>query len=207
MYDRRMALRVAERRAGARRLRRRAPRPSCVRASAARYDLDVVVSERALPLPEALSQRRVPRSTPHAVTRLRPHRPPTDRLAPVDRLAAYVALARWSGGHRMTIYTWARRRRFPRLPAPEARYFDVAPDARVLAHCYWQPAPRATRRRSLALHGLEGSSSAHYMRGLADKAFARGFNVVLLNQRNCGGTEALSAGALSLGPDRRSRWR
>jgi uncharacterized protein len=46
----------------------------------------------------------------------------------------------------------------------------------------------------LALHGLEGSSSAHYMLGLADKAFARGFNVVLLNQRNCGGTERLSAG-------------
>ncbi len=32
------------------------------------------------------------------------------------------------------------------------------------------------------------------MRGLADKAFAAGFNVVLLNQRNCGGTEQLSAG-------------
>jgi predicted alpha/beta-fold hydrolase len=30
------------------------------------------------------------------------------------------------------------------------------------------------------------------MRGLADKAFARGFNVILLNQRNCGGTEALT---------------
>ena len=32
------------------------------------------------------------------------------------------------------------------------------------------------------------------MRGLADKAFVAGFNVVLLNQRNCGGTERLSAG-------------
>ena len=32
------------------------------------------------------------------------------------------------------------------------------------------------------------------MRGLADKAYARGLNVVLLNQRNCGGTEALSSG-------------
>jgi predicted alpha/beta-fold hydrolase len=30
------------------------------------------------------------------------------------------------------------------------------------------------------------------MRGMADKAFAEGFNVVLLNQRNCGGTEHLS---------------
>lgn len=93
----------------------------------------------------------------------------------------------------MTIYTWARRRIFPGLPEPVARYFDVAPDARVLAHCYWQPAPE-TRGTLLALHGLEGSSTAHYMRGLADKAFARGCNVVLLNQRNCGGTESLSEG-------------
>ena len=97
------------------------------------------------------------------------------------------------GGHRMTLYTWGRPRRFPRLPAPVRRYFDVAPDARVLAHCHWQPAP-AARPTLLALHGLEGSSRAHYMRGLADKAFARGFNAVLLNQRNCGDTEHLSRG-------------
>ena len=94
----------------------------------------------------------------------------------------------------MTIYTWARARTFPSLPAPESRYFDVAPGARVLAHCYWQAVPRQAPGTLLALHGLEGSSSAHYMRGIADKAFARGLNVVLLNQRNCGGTEALSEG-------------
>lgn len=105
----------------------------------------------------------------------------------------YVAAARWTGGHRMTVYAWARRRDFPRLPAPEARYFDVAPEARVLAECFWQP-DRERHLTVLALHGLEGSSRAHYMRGLADKAWRRGFNVVLLNQRNCGGTEHLSAG-------------
>jgi hypothetical protein len=93
----------------------------------------------------------------------------------------------------MTVFTWARPRRFPRLPAPEARDFDVAPGTRVLAHCHWQ-AERARHPLLLALHGLEGSSSAHYMRGLADKGFAAGFNVVLLNQRNCGGTEAICAG-------------
>lgn len=93
----------------------------------------------------------------------------------------------------MTVYSWARPRRFPRLPEADARYFDVAPDTRVLAHCYWQPA-RATRPLLLTLHGLEGSSSAHYMRGVADKGFAAGFNVVLLNQRNCGGTETSCAG-------------
>ena len=97
------------------------------------------------------------------------------------------------GGHRMTIYTWARPRIFPNLQNPQPRYFDVASDARVLAHCHWQPAPRQ-RATLVALHGLEGSSQAHYMQGLADKAFAWGFNVVLLNQRNCGGTEHLSQG-------------
>ena len=45
------------------------------------------------------------------------------------------------------------------------------------------------------------------MRGLADKAFARGFNVVRLNQRNCGGTEALSAGLYHSGLTARSAGR
>jgi uncharacterized protein len=96
-------------------------------------------------------------------------------------------------GHLMTLYAWGRPRRFPRLPAPEERFFSVAPDTRVLAHCHWQQ-DRASRPALIALHGLEGSSQAHYMRGLADKAFARGFSVVLLNQRNCGGTERHAAG-------------
>lgn len=97
----------------------------------------------------------------------------------------------------MTLYAWGRPRRFPRLPEPTVRYFDVEPPdegpARVLAHCYWQAHPPSAPAL-LGLHGLEGSSSAHYMRGLADKAWTAGFNVILLNQRNCGGTEHLSAG-------------
>ena len=97
------------------------------------------------------------------------------------------------GGHRMTLYTWGRPRHFPNLPPPVPRYFDVASDARVLAHCHWQPSP-ASHPTLVALHGLEGSSEAHYMRGLADKGYAAGMNVVRLNQRNCGGTEHLSAG-------------
>jgi predicted alpha/beta-fold hydrolase len=105
----------------------------------------------------------------------------------------YVPKRRVRGGHAMTIYCWARPRSFPRLPAPSIRHFDVEADTRVLAHCHWQAQP-AGHPALLALHGLEGSSSAHYMRGLAEKAFARGFNVVLLNQRNCGGTEGLAAG-------------
>ena len=93
----------------------------------------------------------------------------------------------------MTLYAWARRRALTTLPVPESRYFDVAADARVLAHCHWQP-NRNHAPTLVALHGLEGSSEAHYMRGLADKAFERGFNVLRLNMRNCGGTEHLSRG-------------
>jgi len=100
---------------------------------------------------------------------------------------------RFRGGHRQTLYAWARRRQFPGLPEPEARYVDVAEDARVLAHCHFHP-DRERHPALILLHGLEGSSYAHYMRGMAEKAWAAGWNVVRLNQRNCGGTEHLSRG-------------
>ena len=96
-------------------------------------------------------------------------------------------------GHVMTVFAWARKRQFPGLPEPQAELFRVADDTQVLAHCYWQPQP-AHRPTLLALHGLEGSSSVHYMRGLAAKAWQRGWNAVALNQRNCGGTEHLTPG-------------
>jgi predicted alpha/beta-fold hydrolase len=105
----------------------------------------------------------------------------------------YVHRRGLRNGHLMTVYAWARPRRFPRLPSPTARHFDVEAGTRVLAHCHWQPEP-AAHPAILALHGLEGSSSAHYMRGIAEKAFVAGFNVILLNQRNCGGTEGSCAG-------------
>jgi uncharacterized protein len=102
------------------------------------------------------------------------------------------------GGHRMTLYSWGDPRRFPRLPPSTIRYFDVAADSRVLAHCHWQPRPWE-HPTLVGLHGLNGSSDAHYMKGIAVKAFARGMNVVRLNQRNCGDTEHLSAGLFHSG--------
>lgn len=99
---------------------------------------------------------------------------------------------RWLGhGHVMTVFAWARRRDFPGLPDPDVRLIRVADDTQVRADCYWQ-ADRAGRPTLVALHGLEGSSTVHYMRGLAHKAWRRGWNAVLLNQRNCGGTEHLT---------------
>jgi predicted alpha/beta-fold hydrolase len=93
----------------------------------------------------------------------------------------------------MTFYAWAKRRTFPSLPDAEARVFTIDPVTRVLAQCHWQ-AERTARPTLVLLHGLEGSSDAHYMKGMAEKALRRGFNVVRLNQRNCGGTDHLSEG-------------
>lgn len=98
-----------------------------------------------------------------------------------------------SNGHVMTIAAWARRRRYAALPPALTRFVAVDGESQVRVDCFWQ-SHRATAPTLLGLHGLEGSSEAHYMRGIADKAWARGWNVLLLNQRNCGGTEHLSPG-------------
>ena len=98
----------------------------------------------------------------------------------------------------MTLYSWGNPRYFPRLPPPVRRYFDVAQNTRVVADCHWQTEPWA-HPTLIALHGLNGSSDAHYMRGLAAKAYARGINVVRLNQRNCGDTEHLAEGLFHSG--------
>lgn len=42
------------------------------------------------------------------------------------------------------------------------------------------------------VHGLDGSSESPYMLGIAEMAFEAGFNVLRLNQRNCGGTAHLT---------------
>jgi predicted alpha/beta-fold hydrolase len=108
-------------------------------------------------------------------------------------IPTFVPRAGLSNGHLMTVVAWARRRHFPALPEPDTRVIQVSHDTRVMARCYWQP-HRSSRHTMVALHGLEGSSDVHYMRGLADKAWRAGWNAVLLNQRNCGGTEHLTPG-------------
>jgi uncharacterized protein len=92
----------------------------------------------------------------------------------------------------MTIASAFWRRRFPDLPAGVPRLFAIEPGTQVRGDCHWQEDPR--RHATLVLlHGLEGSSESGYMLGAAEKAWLAGFNVVRLNQRNCGGTEHLSA--------------
>jgi uncharacterized protein len=51
----------------------------------------------------------------------------------------------------------------------------------------WADAARAGAPLLLVLHGLEGSSSSHYVVGLAREALARGWRAVTLNFRSCSG--------------------
>ncbi len=94
-------------------------------------------------------------------------------------------------GHAMTIASAFVPRRFD-IPPAEARLFQVDPESRLLAHCHWQPGKCKDVPVLVVVHGLEGSSDSNYVRGIAEKAFHRGFHVVRMNQRNCGGTEALT---------------
>jgi len=116
----------------------------------------------------------------------------------IEIMAGFEPRNSLQNGHRMTLYSWGNPRYFPMLPTPVRRYFDVARATRVVADCHWQAEPWM-HTTLIALHGLNGSSEAHYMRGLAAKAFARGMNVVRLNQRNCGDTEHLSEGLFHSG--------
>ena len=115
----------------------------------------------------------------------------TPAPAPVGDLTAFQPKRWLANGHVMTLYAWGRPRQFPELPPAVACRIRVDAESEVLAHCHWQPRP-SSHPTLLALHGLEASSSGHYMRGLARAAWRRGWNAVLLNQRNCGGTESLS---------------
>ena len=85
------------------------------------------------------------------------------------------------------------------LPAATAELIEVSPAtesqiaSQVLCHCHWQPkALRSDRLTVIVLHGLEGSSKSQYVVGNANKMWRAGLNVVRMNMRNCGGTEALS---------------
>ena len=74
------------------------------------------------------------------------------------------------------------------LPAAEERLVEVAPGIKVRCWCHWQ-SDRAEAMTLVVVHGLEGSSESQYMIGVARNGLAAGMNVVLMNQRNCGGMD------------------
>jgi len=94
------------------------------------------------------------------------------------------------GGHVQTLASFFLPRRIT-LPTAEKRLIEVERGVQVLCHCHWQP-DRQNALTVIIVHGLEGSSESQYMLGIAAKGTAVGMNVVRMNQRNCGGTDALS---------------
>lgn len=95
---------------------------------------------------------------------------------------------RWlRGGHVQTIASFFLPRRI-QLPAPEERMIEVEKGIRVRCLCYWQ-SDKASAATVIAVHGLEGSTDSQYMLGIARHGLAAGMNVVLMNQRNCGGMD------------------
>jgi len=109
-----------------------------------------------------------------------------------DWLTPFEPIQLLSGGHVQTLVGnyWPR----PTLAIPveaEAVEVDAADGSRVLCHGHWQPnAIRSTRLTILLVHGLEGSSDSQAILGLTAKAWNAGCNVVRMNMRNCGGTDA-----------------
>ncbi len=99
-----------------------------------------------------------------------------------------------TNGHLQTIVGNFLPRPAFRLPTTaETVEVDASDGSRVLCHCHWQPEPeRASRLTAVLVHGLEGSSDSRYIRGIAMRAFAAGMNVVRMNMRNCGGSDALT---------------
>src|ERR1700722_20933255 len=124
--------------------------------------------------------------SPIPVSRV-PDSSPPGSAAPWTARASFRARRWMGGGHVQTIASFLLPRKI-RLPVPEERLVEVEPGVKVRCWCYWQD--EARRREALTLivvHGLEGSSDSQYMLGVARNGLAEKMNVVLMNQRNCGG--------------------
>jgi len=106
-----------------------------------------------------------------------------------SRRVASIFRPRWwlAGGHVQTIASFLLQRKI-HLPSAEERLVEVAPGIKVRCWCYWQT-DRAQAMTLIVVHGLEGSSQSQYMLGIARNGLAARMNVVLVNQRNCGGMD------------------
>ncbi len=94
-------------------------------------------------------------------------------------------------GHLQTVAGAFMRRTFA-LAYSQERLFRVDKDSQLKGECHWQLGTGRDVPVLVIVHGLEGSSGSSYMRGIAEKAFERGFHAIRMNQRNCGGTERLT---------------
>jgi uncharacterized protein len=107
------------------------------------------------------------------------------------KMKEFEPLGALRNAHLMTLAAALWPRRFPYLGSSVERLFEVEPGTRLKGDCHWQ-VDRKRHPTLLIVHGLEGSSASGYVVGTAQKAYRAGFNVVRMNQRNCGGTEKLT---------------
>jgi predicted alpha/beta-fold hydrolase len=92
--------------------------------------------------------------------------------------------------HALTIFGNFARRRLDEITFPvETKLYTTEPDVQVLVHTQRPPFPALGE--IVMLHGLEGSSSAGYLRSMAQLALESGYAVHRANMRSCGGTESL----------------
>ena len=106
----------------------------------------------------------------------------------------YVPKRGLRNGHVMTVYCWARRRTFPRLPPP-----TVAAFRRRAGHAGARALPlaAATRRahpRCSRCTGSKDRAARTTCAGSPTRRSRAASTSILLNQRNCGGTEHLAGG-------------
>jgi uncharacterized protein len=99
-----------------------------------------------------------------------------------------------ASGHLQTIVgNFLPRPAFRLATVAETVEVDAADGSRVLCHSHWQPEQvRAERLTAVLVHGLNGSSSSRYILGVSQLAWDAGMNVVRMNMRNCGGSDALT---------------
>ncbi len=141
-------------------------------------------------------------------------RVPLDPQVPVhaEWLRPFVPRRWLRNGHLQTIAGNYHRRQGTELSIPEDLLVRVegrlqtpnhgalyegdgsaGPETFVLCLCHWQP-PEVRRQRLtvVLVHGLEGSASSGYILGNAGRLWAAGCNVVRMNMRSCGGSDALA---------------
>jgi uncharacterized protein len=118
---------------------------------------------------------------------------------PQEWLTPFEPLRGLTNGHLQTIVgNFLRRPPFQLATVAERVLVDPADDSRVLCDCHWQverpevDPQRAERLTLVLVHGLEGSSDSRYIKGIAARAWDAGCNVIRMNMRNCGGSEALT---------------
>jgi predicted alpha/beta-fold hydrolase len=118
----------------------------------------------------------------------------SQRQAILARVGNFVPRRGLANGHLQTIVgNYLRRPPFSLPVSTELVEVDPVDGSRVLCHCHWQPEEvRAERLTLVVVHGLEGSSYSRYVRGIAERGWQAGCNVVRMNMRNCGGTDALT---------------